>query len=422
MRRLVAALKRLVTAGLVTLGLAGCGVTSFQLPGPPLAEAQYTALYPTYAEICAVSQIDKIPGFGADLRGGVGGHSVLYLNGACLDAGPYPVLRRCRAGDPVEGTGISANAHFRNANWVGIPGRAMFYHGGLPDGAPLTQASYRAAQTEAERLGMYDGITFHRAVFDDMPAGWSERDWKYEMSVATDYAIDFGRGRYCARVPATTAQMDRMIAYLNGLNALYRDGKRVFEWNVLQDNCSHLTHNTLAAAGVWPDWPTHQFVLFAAFDFPVPKNEFINLMRRANDQDLADLHALYRDPETRRAVLDGDWPSTRPGALAQAYPARPSNDLYRTQLQLIFYDEAFTARYEHRLEAIEAEPRYRELGANLAYFADLYHRLDAQRRPLSWWLGRGEPAGFAQFYQQYYAMLARERQFVAMGGTRASQL
>ena len=34
---------------------------------------------------------------------------------------------------------------------------------------------------------------------------------------------------------------------------------------------------------MWSEWPTHRPLLISAFDFPVPKNEFVNLMRRTND-------------------------------------------------------------------------------------------------------------------------------------------
>ncbi len=409
MRRLV----RLVVAGLAALGLAGCGITSFRLPGAPVNEGVYTALYPTYAEICAVSQIDKIPGYGADIRGGVGGHSVLYLNGACLDGGQYPVLRRCKAAEgPEAGVGISANAHFRNANWVGIPGRDLFLHGGLKPGEPLTRIAYQRAQAEAKRLAVLDGITFHDEVFADKPASASERDYKYEVSIATDYAIDFGRGRYCARLPVTTAQLDRIIEFLNAQNAIYADGKRDFEWSVLQDNCSHLTHNALAAAGVWPEWPTEQFILFAAFDFPVPKNEFVNLMRRTNDMAVDDLAAIYADPVSRGQVLRGEWVAARPGAIAEAAPARTPNDLYHTDLKLIFYDEAITGYYRRSLDTIEAEPRYHDVTENLRYFADLYEGIAARRQSLDWWR-QHEPRlaaapDFAAFYRRSYAGVARQ--------------
>src|SRR5580692_2673482 len=129
--------------------LAGCSPEHFDRPGADGDEALYTSMYPYYAEFCALSQIKKKVGFGADIRGEIGGHSVFYLNGACRDPGTdYPVLRLCNPTSGVsradalgsaahaddaqvggaqagvaqtDGVGLSMNAHFSNAKWVAIP-------------------------------------------------------------------------------------------------------------------------------------------------------------------------------------------------------------------------------------------------------------------------------------------------------------
>ena len=46
-------------------------------------------------------------------------------------------------------------------------------------------------------------------------------DFMYDMSIATDYAIGFGRDRYCARAPLDRAKMAAAVAYLNAVNAPY---------------------------------------------------------------------------------------------------------------------------------------------------------------------------------------------------------
>src|SRR5215469_15518959 len=84
-------------------------------------DAHYERFYPYYAELCALSEIRKKPGFGVQFRSGMGGHSLLYLSGVCRDrqAG-YPVLKLCDPGaSPARyGVGISVNSHYKNANWV----------------------------------------------------------------------------------------------------------------------------------------------------------------------------------------------------------------------------------------------------------------------------------------------------------------
>jgi hypothetical protein len=369
--------RRVAFALAVVISLTGCAAP-FDVAAPPNDEAAYARLYPFYAELCAVSQIKKRPGFGVDTSGGIGGHTVFYLNGVCRDrdAG-YPTLALCTEEAPAigQGVGLSVNAHFQNANWVATDGRDFFFDGDLAPGQRLTQAAYAQTQKAAEAKGIYDGIVFHPDVYDDMPAGMDRHDFMYEVSVATDYAVAFGRDRYCSRVPVTRLQMSKMVDYLNGVNAAYRDGKKEFTWNIVQNNCSHLAHNALAVAGIWDEWPTDRFIAISAFDFPVPKNEFVNLMRRTNDMDIADLGSLYRDRAARQSLIaDGSLP-TAPGGLAEAVRMWQDNDVYDTQVNLIFYDDPVFGAYERHFREIFAAPRYTDLHANLRYFASLYRKI-----------------------------------------------
>src|SRR5258708_14518043 len=190
---------RVLEAVMLAAVLVGCA-------GAPLPavvasdEAQYVALYPYYAEVCAVSQIQKKPGFGADIRGGPGGHAVLYLNGVCRDRGAgYPTITLCDgAPAPGQGVGLSVNAHYRNANWVAVEGRDFFYGGGLGPAERLTRLAYRRAQQTAQAQGILDGVAFHDRVFDHMPPRPARAEWMYEVSVGTDYAVRFARDRHCA--------------------------------------------------------------------------------------------------------------------------------------------------------------------------------------------------------------------------------
>ncbi|CAI9122038.1 hypothetical protein [Brytella acorum] len=393
--------------------LGGCTPPDFHKPGPLRADAAYDALFPAWAELCAVSQISKIPGYGADIAGGPGGHAVMYLQGACLDPNSsYPVLRAC-SGD---GTGISMNSHFVNANWVGVPGRTFFYDGILKPDEGLTRAAYQATKAEARRRGLYASIDFQNWAVRDRPAGSSRENWKYEVSIGTDYAVSYGRARYCDRVPLTPGQMRRVIDFLNARNAVYRDGKKTFETNVLQDNCNHLTHNALAAAGLWREWPINQFVLAAAFSFPVPKNEVVNLLDRMERHDPSDLRALYRDPLTRQTLLHDGWLPGGPGVILDSHPAHAPNAVYNTDLSLIFYDDPILGHYHRAFRRYLDDPRYHDLRASLLWYRELYRRIEARKKPLAWWLRR-EPTDFAVFYDAYYAWLTNARKRVETGLT-----
>jgi len=405
--------RRLVSAVAAAIWLGGCNAT-FDFTAPPGEDQLYAWLYPYYAEFCAVSQIKKKPGFGADTSGGPGGHSVLYLNGVCRDrdAG-YPTVALCTDDGSAaqQGVGLSVNAHFKNANWVATDSREFFFHGGLAPSERLTRAAYDRAQAQAERKGLLDGIVFHPEVFDDMPAGSDKHDYMYEVSIATDYAIDFGRDRYCARVPMNRVQMGKVVDYLNGVNAIYKDGQKDFVWNVLQNNCTHLAHNALAAAGLWDEWPTDRPILISAFDFPVPKNEFVNLMRRTNDGDTADLERVFDDDSARGDLMEMGRLPMAPGGLAEAERVMEPNDIYDSDVKLIFYDEPVFGSYQRRFREIFAEPRYNDIRANLRYFAALYRTIEAKRQPLADDLGGEAPreqAAFADFYARYYAYVERD--------------
>lgn len=388
----------------------------------------YAALFPFYAEICALSEINKKPGFGVEFASGFGGHSVLYLNGVCRveDAG-YPTIKLCDRDVAGQGVGLSVNDHYKNANWVAVPGKDFLFYGTLAPTDTVTPAGYQRTQAKAMRMGILDGIEFHKRYFADMPAGTSKRDYMYELSISTDYAVNFGRDRYCARVPMQREQMQRMVAYLNKLNEPYRDRKKVFHWNVLGNNCSHMTHNALAAAGIWDEIGVDEPFFIAAFDFPVPKNEFVNLMQRTNDLDLEDVAALYRDLGLRRNLMLHDTLPLRAGALADAAPVMPKNVLYETHPRLIFYDPL--GRYQRAFEAMMSDPRYLDLHANLGHFAGLYQRISAQRKPVSWYLdhhkiGPQEAEDFRAFYERYYDYIDRqsttiESQIAMLNGTPA---
>lgn len=408
--------------------LGGCGSTRFDLSGGPDDPGLYARIYSYYIEVCAVSAMKKKQGLGFEYQGGSGGHAVLYLNGACRDPTvAYPTVEMCDDMGPSAdaGVGLSSNGHFSNASWVATPGRDFFFDGALRQGEGVTSASYGRTQARAKQLGILNGVRFHEDVFDDKPADMTRADFMYEASVATDYGISLGRGRVCGRLPVTREQMQRVVAYLNAQNAQYHDGGRVFDMTVLTNNCSHFTHNVLAAAGLWEEWPTDRFFLVSALSFPVPKNEFVNQIRRSNDLPLDDPILLFKDAAARRALLRDDWLPTGPGAIATAAPIRSANDMYDTDVSLIFYDIPVFGSFEAYLDRIAADRRYTVLAENLRHFAAVYARIDAQWRSAEWWWARaglppGDGASFVTFYTRYHDHVERmkDRANVALRALR----
>lgn len=389
---------------------ASAGRTGAGAARSPADEVLYRHFYPYHAEVCALSEIRKKPDFGVPLRSGMGGHSLLYLNGVCLDRREgYPALRLCDpdASPGDHGVGISVNSHYRNANWVAAEGRDFVWRGALEPDESLTREAYERTQELAKSMGILDGIEFHSHLFREKPRGMSDRDYMYEISVATDYAVRFGRDIYRVRVPLDRQRMAAIVMFLNDLNAPYRDGSRIFRWRVLNNNCSHVAHNALSSAGIWAPWPTGQFFATAAFRFPVPKNEFVDLVLRTNDLPVHDSRLMYEDEIARRSLIETGALPTASGALVTAERAISGNEIYDVdRLRLIFYDNPFWGPYRFRFARILNESRYSDLRTNLQHFAAIYERaLDRSQTARS---DGSDGSGRVYFQRRYNDYIERE--------------
>lgn len=390
--------------------------------GLAVTQPSYGALHPYYASLCAASQFRKLPDTGIAIEGGgFGGHAVLYLNGVCrVTDAHYPVLKLCEEGFDADdaGVGLSVNDHYENANWVATPGRQFFFHGLIVPGKGLTRATYDATVATAEARGILDGVTFRDVYLQARPPDLDEETYKYQISFGTDYALNGARDRYCAKVPLSRAQMGAAVDYLNGVNAPYRAGTAKFTWSVVRNNCSHLYHNALAAAGVWPVWPVNRPLVVSAFSFPTPKNEFVNLVRRTNDGPLDDVEALWADPVARSSLLKFGALPVAPGATIELERIAEPNAIYDGRIELVFYDDPTLGHYERRYRRILRDPRYSDTRANLAHYAALYAKIEADRRPLAWHLrhmkreGVRDLSGFEEFYARYYAYIGQQRSAV----------
>jgi hypothetical protein len=321
----------------------------------------------------------------------------------------YPVLQLCDGAPVLErGVGISINAHFRNAAWVATEGRDFFYHGVLQPDEPVTVKNYEATREAARRKGIYDGVIFHDKLFEDRVPGQDDETYHYDVSIGTDYGVGLARDRYCARVPTDRSGLQRVVQYLNAVNKPYRERKQDFEWDVLRQNCVHFIHDVFSALGVWAPWP-QQTLLEAALNFPVPKNEFVDLVETVNDLPVDDPLALYRIAQARQALMSAGTLPTRPGALLEAVPAHRPNEIYRTDVALIFYDEPIFGSYAGRFTKLMSSPRLASLDANLAYFDQLYRRAADNEATAMQRAKQDERAGFAVFLEKYRVFIRAQQ-------------
>ena len=396
----------------------------------PPQQHTYNALFPCYVEVCAVTQFHQT---GAK-PGGWGGHATLFVNGAEIEAGAgYPRLRLAAAGtglrDPDSGTGISVNKIFDNVTWVAIPGRDEFFGGGLAPEETLDEEFYEAAVHKATDAGWFSGIGIKDEVIRQRPPAMPSAEFVVRLSIGTDYALNFARTAYCARLPMSREALGEVIAYLNGVNeSAQRSG---YTWNMYTNNCSHVAHNALAAAGVWDTKMVRgpgavdiakdvlsvvrALALSQMSDLSFPANTFVRLYEAGNERPIDNVVAAFRNHDVRRTLDDG-WMSTGPGALIATYPMRDAsrNRMFAAGRDpLVFSVPVFWDKEDKFKKLTRATPAIvTDLSANLASFRDRYAKTLGNQRAVDDEVGvlhRGESErDFRAFYSRFYQYLADE--------------
>ena len=165
------------------------------------------------------------------------------------------------------------------------------------------------------------------------PRATSAEEFVVRHSVGTDFALNFARTAYSARLPMSRDAIVKVIAYLNSANESAQESG--YTWNMYTNNCSHVAHNALAAAGVWDPKVargpgainvardvlsvTRALALSQMSDFSFPANSFVRLYEAGNERPIDDALAAFRNHDVRRTMDEG-WISTGPGALIASYP------------------------------------------------------------------------------------------------------
>jgi hypothetical protein len=400
--------------------LSGCGDDGILArlllkPGHIIVEtrpdAAYEKLFPYYVELCAGSQFhSKLTG-----EGGVAGHAVMYIKGACKeDDAPYPMLRRCRVAarsldDPEHGAGISVNRWFKSVNWVAIPGYRLFFDGNLAPGERLTRRQFDAVEEAAIDQGIYKGVTFHR--YPGAQSDTDLRDFLKRDGIGTDFAMQFARSMFCARLPVTAQMLDQIIAFLNDKNREYAEGEADYHWSVWADNCMHTLRNALAAANIWSPLSVRTIKIMQIFNLAIPANEFVNLARLMT-APIDTYREIMADGPMRDAFHEFHWLPTEPGALVKTLPVHAPNDLYDTTFRLFTLQSPFLMGKTQRAVDILSNPRFVDLAANLHYYDKAYDAIlggyDERRDTMA--SVRGTP--FRRVERLYYGYIRAQRDAV----------
>lgn len=370
-------------------------------------------LFPYYVELCTLSQWEKVGG----RRGNPFGHALMYIKGACKDeAAPFPMLRRCRKvatelDDPEHGAGVSVGRWFANVNWVAVPGHELFYKGDLQPGQTLTQDYIDATVRRAIDKGVFDGVRLHDA--------WKRNgnetlaEFVADRSIGTDFALQFSRNVFCARIPVTEPVLDEVMTFLNDKNREFATGKADYNWHLLADNCVHTVRNALAAANFWSPLSVLQVKILHLFHLAVPANEFVNLAILGAEGPLEDYREIFSESPLRDALHDFRWLPTRHGALVKTLPVHQPNEIYTTGLRLFAVQSPLRMGKTAHAVRLLSEDRNVYLEANLRDFLAKYDTiLEEHREGLDGLASvRGTP--YRRFGRVYYDYIQQQRNDVA---------
>jgi hypothetical protein len=357
-----------------------------------------------YAELCAVSQYRPKEG----RQGGFPGHAVMYMKGACLDPdSAYPHLVPCAENvvdpnDPRHGTGISVNKEFKNINWVGIPGKRLFFNGNLTRATILDQPHFDSTVEAA--LPFFRNVETHSYDLRDAAA---LEEFVARESVGTDFALRFGRSIFCTRMPLTPKMMQQVMDFLNALNAEYFEGEQDYNWNGFHDNCVHTLRNALAAAKIWKPKKIWTIKLRQLVNVAIPANEAINLATLGNEYPLENFPKIYGDDLKRQTLVEENWLPMGPGVLFESMRIHLRNELYDTHYRLMVAQSPFFHSVTRKANDMFTDARFVELEPNLRYFRERYRTiLDSRRESPRWWEPRGEE--YRKVRQRYYEMIEQE--------------
>ncbi len=197
-----------------------------------------------------------------------------------------------------------------------------------------------------------------------------------------DYAMDHERSLYCLRIPLHRTSLEQMRDWLNARNDGIR--KTEYHWNVVTDNCSHLTHNTLASASLVP--PKRTGKRFRLKDKSAPFDDLVAIADAAFHAEF-DWWSAFRNPTLRKGIDLFDQILPTPGVVVDFIPKNTRNDVFDLDNDAPWFSptpDVHKNGYKKKFRRFYTESRYTSLGKSLEIWRDRYIAArDGYRRALA---------------------------------------
>lgn len=157
-----------------------------------------------------------------------------------------------------------------------------------------------------------------------------------------------------------------------------------YKWSGIYDNCTHTTHNAIAAAGIMRALHTNEAAPAQLFNLAVPANDFIQLARLGSDSKIDGVVSFYHDLYKRQMLMENDWMATQPGVLTETFAAYAfENSLYDTSKSNFLILDVPIWNIRHRqFRPILSKKIYSDVHENLVQFQHKYQSAFAKKRTL----------------------------------------
>ena len=337
------------------------------------ADTLYSKLYSDFIAACVVSQKKKKN----EAEEKKWGHITLYIHNTCVDlSSENPKLKSCS--DFHDGTWISVNAMFKNANWIAAEGWNFGLRGVLKDSHErLTAEKFTATTTQLINTGIFNKLIYHDEWVKDKPTETNLTEYMAIKSIDMDFAITFGRNVNCAFLPITENQRILIINYLNRKNEEFVSPKHHhYVWSPYSNNCAHLTSNTLSTLGIFAPKNTNAGYIKQLANLAVPSQVYLDVASVADKSiDLLNPQAIVSDPTYWQLLKEYSWLPLRHGVLTENYPAIQDNDLYNTKdLNVFVLDwNPFRPKFD-KFKKISKNKLAETLKTNLETYESLYKK------------------------------------------------